>query len=182
MRAFFANGGGVTVSGGEPCRQARQLIPLLKNLQAKGIHTCLDTSGYIMNRYVQEMLEYTDLVLLDVKHIDPAIHEKITGRSNENTLAFASYLEEHDRPFWLRYVLVPGLTDDPKHLHELGKHFQSCKQVRKLEIQPYHKLGVHKWKKLGKKYELEHTPENTIEELRAAKGILEQYFDEVVVN
>lgn len=182
MRSFFANGGGVTLSGGEPCRQARKLIPLLRELRARGIHTCLDTNGYVMNKYVEEMLEYIDLVLLDVKHIDPVIHKRITGRSNENTMTFAHYLEEQHKPFWLRYVLVPGLTDNPEHLHRLGQHFQSFEQVQKLEIQPYHRLGVYKWEKLGMKYALENTPENTSEQLTAAKELFEQYLPEVVVN
>ncbi|TRX48711.1 pyruvate formate lyase-activating protein [Fulvivirga sp. M361] len=182
MKSYFANGGGITISGGEPCCQAKQLITLFKNLQSKGIHTCLDTNGNVMNHYVEEMLEYTDLVLLDVKHIDSAIHKKITGKPNEKTLAFAHYLEEHQKPFWLRYVLVPELSDDPKHLHQLGQYFQSFKQVQKLEIQPYHKLGVHKWELLGKEYPLKDTPENTSQQLEAAKEIFEQYLDEVVIN
>ena len=182
MSPFFANGGGVTVSGGEPCRQAKPLIALFQKLKSKGIHTCLDTTGYFMNQYVEKMLEYTDLVLLDVKHMDPVLHKRITGRSNENTLAFAKYLQEQGKPFWLRYVLVPGLTDDPKHLHQLGQHFQTYGQVQKLEIQPYHKLGIYKWEKLGKEYALKNTPENTPEELEIAKEILEHYFDEIVIN
>ena len=182
MIPFFSNGGGVTISGGEPCRQAKQLIVLFQKLRSKGIHTCLDTTGYFMNEYVEKMLDYTDLVLLDVKHMDPDMHKRITGRSNKNTLAFAQRLEEQGKPFWLRYVLVPGLTDDPKHLHQLGRHFQAYGQVKKMEIQPYHKLGIYKWEKLGMEYALENIPENTPEELETAERILAHYFDEVVIN
>ncbi|GAA4829588.1 pyruvate formate-lyase-activating protein [Algivirga pacifica] len=182
MKPYFSNGGGVTVSGGEPCGQARQLVKLFKRLKEEGLHTCLDTNGYIFNHHVEELLEYTDLVLLDVKHINSAIHKTITGRPNEKVLAFAKHLEEKGKPFWLRYVLVPGLSDDPKHLHELGAHFASYQQLKKLEIQPYHKLGIHKWEHLDKEYPLKDTPENTPEQLAKAKEIFEQYVTEVVIN
>ncbi|MEM7106700.1 MAG: pyruvate formate-lyase-activating protein [Bacteroidota bacterium] len=182
IKPFFANEGGVTVSGGEPCLQAKKLIVLFKELKNRGIHTCLDTNGYVMNKSVAQLVSQTDLVLLDVKHIDPEIHKKITTRSNTKTLAFARYLEDQKRPFWLRYVLVPGLSDRPEHLHQLGRYFQSYRQIRKLEIQPYHKLGEYKWKELGKEYPLTGTPENSPEQLAQAKQIVEHYFDEVVVN
>jgi len=182
MKAYYANGGGLTVSGGEPCCQAKQLIKLFKKLKKEGIHTALDTNGHVLNHYVKELLETTDLILLDVKHINADIHEKVTGRGNEKTLAFAQYLKEINQPFWLRYVLVPGLTDDPKYLHELGEYFQSFENLLKLEIQPYHRLGEHKWEHLGKEYALKDTPENTPEQIKVAQSIFEQYFKEVVVN
>lgn len=182
MKSYYTNGGGVTISGGEPCCQAKQLIKLFGKLKQEGIHTALDTNGHVMNHYVKELLEMTDLVLLDVKHIDSSMHEIVTSKGNEKTLAFAKYLKEINKPFWLRYVLVPGLTDNPKHLHQLGEHFKGYENLVKLEIQPYHKLGVHKWEHLDKEYALKDTPENTIEQLEKAKGIFEQYFKEVVVN
>ncbi|MFY0627654.1 MAG: pyruvate formate lyase-activating protein [Reichenbachiella sp.] len=182
MKSYYTNGGGVTVSGGEPCCQAKQLIKLFTQLKEEGIHTALDTNGHVMNHYVKELLELTDLVLLDVKHIDSSMHEIVTGKDNEKTLAFAKYLQEINKPFWLRYVLVPGLTDNPNHLHQLGKYFKDYENIQKLEIQPYHKLGVHKWKHMDKEYALENTPENTDEQLTKAKKIFEQYFKEVVVN
>ncbi|MGL1887152.1 MAG: pyruvate formate-lyase-activating protein [Reichenbachiella sp.] len=182
MKSYYTNGGGVTISGGEPCCQAKQLVKLFTKLKSEGIHTALDTNGHIMNHYVKDLLELTDLVLLDVKHIDSSMHEIVTDRGNEKTLAFAQYLKEINKPFWLRYVLVPGLTDNPKHLHQLGEYFKGFENIMKLEIQPYHKLGVHKWEHLGKEYALKDTPENTPEQLKAAKGIFEQYFKEVVVN
>ena len=181
-KSYFAYGGGVTVSGGEPCSQARALTKFFKELKKEGIHTALDTNGHIMNHRVEALLEYTDLVLLDVKHIDSSMHEIVTGKSNEKTLAFADYLKKHNKPMWLRYVLVPGLTDKPEHLHQLGKHFKNFENIEKLEIQPYHKLGVHKWEHLGKEYPLEGVSENTPLQLEEAKTIFEQYFDEVVVN
>ena len=182
MKSYFSNGGGLTASGGEPCSQAKQLIPLFKKLYENGVHTALDTNGHIMNHYVKELLDYTDLVLLDVKHIDSAHHKVITGRENTKTLNFASYLREIRKPFWLRYVLVPGLSDNPEHLHQLGQRFQSYENIEKLEIQPYHKLGVHKWKLIGKEYPLEGVPANTPEQVELARSIFSQYFEEVVVN
>ncbi|GAA4835218.1 pyruvate formate-lyase-activating protein [Algivirga pacifica] len=182
MKPYFSNGGGVTISGGEACSQAKGLIPLFKRLKEEGIHTCLDTNGYIFNKYVEELLTYTDLVLLDVKHIDDEKHKVITKRSNKKVLDFAKYLEEQQKVFWLRYVLVPGLSNEEKDLHALGAHFKNYQQIQKLEIQPYHKLGVHKWEHLGMEYPLKDTPENTPEQLKVAKSIFEQYAAEVVVN
>ncbi len=182
MKPYFENGGGVTLSGGEPCGQAKGIIPIFSKLQQEGVHTCLDTNGFVMNHYVEELLDYTDLVLLDVKHIDLAIHQKITGRSNANTLEFARTLETREKPFWLRYVLVPGLSDDPKHLHQLGRHFALYKMIEKVEIQPYHTYGVHKWDSIGLEYPLKDTPKNTPQQIQKAKEIFEEYFREVVVN
>lgn len=182
MKSYFSAGGGVTFSGGEPCLQAKMLIPLMKKLKAEGMHICLDTNGHVFNRYVEEMLQYVDLVLLDVKHINSAKHQHITGRPNEKVLAFAQYLEAHNRPFWLRYVLVPGLSNDPADLHHLGQHFADYQQIEKLEIQPYHTLGVHKWEHLGMDYQLKDTPKNRVDQIATAKDIFDQYFKEVVVN
>jgi pyruvate formate lyase activating enzyme len=182
MKSYYSNGGGFTASGGEPCCQAKQLVKLFRKLKDQEIHTALDTNGYFLNRHVKELLEHTDLVLLDVKHIDDSMHEIVTGKSNKKTLAFADYLREQGKSTWLRYVLVPGLTDNPEHLHKLGQHFKDFENIEKLEIQPYHKLGAHKWQHLGKEYSLKDTPENTPEQLDTAKHIFEQYFANVVVN
>ncbi len=182
MKSYYTNGGGVTVSGGEPCCQAKKLISLFEQLKIEGIHTALDTNGHVMNQYVKNLLELTDLVLLDVKHINDSMHEIVTGKSNHKTLEFANYLREIEKPTWLRYVLVPGLTDKPEHLHELGEYFKDFKNVEKLEIQPYHTLGEHKWEHLGMDYPLKGTPVNTKDQLDKAKEIFEQYFKEVVVN
>jgi pyruvate formate lyase activating enzyme len=179
---FFGTKGGVTISGGEPLWQAKELIPLFKDLHKEGINTCIDTNGNVLNRHVEELLEHTDLVLLDIKHMNNEWHNKITGKDNFTSLKFAEYLKSIDKPTWLRYVLVPNLSDQEEYLHELGKHFKEYDNIEKLEIQPYHKLGVHKYKHLGWDYELEGYEENTVEQLRIAKGILEEYFKNVVVN
>jgi pyruvate formate lyase activating enzyme len=120
--------------------------------------------------------------LLDIKHIESSMHEIITGRENEKVLKFANYLNTIGKPMWLRYVLVPGLTDQHEHLHALGRYFEGYENIEKIEIQPYHELGKHKWGHMGKKYPLEGTPLNTSEQLKSAKEIFEQYFKEVVVN
>ncbi|MEM9339099.1 MAG: pyruvate formate-lyase-activating protein [Bacteroidota bacterium] len=182
MKPYFTNGGGFTASGGEPCFQAKGLIPLFKKLKQAGIHLALDTNGYLMNKYVRELLDLTDLVLLDVKHIDASIHRSLTGKGNEKTLDFASYLKTIGKPMWLRYVLVPGWTDQTECLHRLGQRFAEYANIEKLEIQPYHTLGTHKWELLNKEYVLKDVPANTEEQVAHARRIFMNYFNEVVVN
>ncbi len=182
MKPYFSSGGGVTASGGEPCCQAKNLIPLFKKLKSQGIHTALDTNGYIMNESVKELLKWTDLVLLDIKQMDSSMHEVITGRDNKKILEFASYLKSIGKPSWLRYVLVPGLTDKHEDLESLGEYFRSFENIEKIEIQPYHTLGKHKWQLMDKKYPLEDVSLNTEENIQRVKSILHNYFKEVVVN
>jgi pyruvate formate lyase activating enzyme len=182
QRPFFGKKGGITVSGGEPLLQARELIPLFRNLKEEGFNTCIDTNGSVWNDAVEELLNYTDLVLLDIKEIDDESHRKMTGRSNAGTLRMASHLCERNIPVWVRYVLVPGYTDNPEHLHRLGQFLQPMGNVAKLEIQPYHKLGVHKYEALGWPYRLEGIEQNTQEQLQAAYDIFKQYVPEVIIN
>ena len=182
QRPFFGKKGGVTVSGGEPLMQAKGLIELFSRLKDKGFNTCIDTNGGILNSSTKALLQYTDLVLLDIKHIDTRQHKKLTGMSNERVMAFADYLAEIKQPTWVRYVLVPGYSDSPADLHALGQRMAGMKNIEKLEIQPYHKLGVHKYASLGWKYELSDVPSNTPEQLDTARKIFEAYVKEVVVN
>ena len=182
QRPFFGKKGGITVSGGEPLLQAGELIPLFKALKEEGFNTCIDTNGSVMNSAVEELLTYTDLVLLDIKQFDNTLHQQLTGQSNNRTLEMANYLHEHNIPVWARYVLVPGYTDNAEHLHALGRFLQPLTNVQKLEIQPYHKLGVHKYEALGWTYQLESAPQNTPEQLEQAKTIFEEYLPEVIVN
>lgn len=181
-RPFFGKKGGVTVSGGEPLLQAAALVPFFKMLKEEGFHTCIDTNGSLLNDDVRELLRYTDLVLLDIKEINDEAHRQITHVSNRATLKMAEYLQEKNIPVWVRYVLVPGYTDSEADLDALGRFLQTMKNVQKLEIQPYHKLGIHKYEALGWKYELENVTQNTAEQLQKAKTIFEQYVAEVVVN
>lgn len=131
---------------------------------------------------MEELLRLADLVLLDVKEINPQRHEHITGRSNAQTLRTAEWLEKHDHPFWLRYVLVPGLSDATDDLHALGQHFAGYKQIERVELLPYHTLGVHKYESLGWDYKLKGVKENTPEQLEAAAMVLRKYFPQLVVN
>ena len=182
QKPFFGRRGGVTFSGGEPTVQAKALSPLFDRLHEEGINICLDTNGGIWNSDVEELLAKTDLVLLDVKQINPARHESLTGRSNEQTLKTAQWLEDHNRPFWLRYVLVPGISDFEEDIRTLGEHFRNYKMLQRVEILPYHTLGIHKYESLGQEYMLKGTPHNTPEQLERAKLLFSEYFDNVIMN
>lgn len=183
-KPYFGKKGGVTISGGEPLLQAKSLLPLFKKLKEEGIHTALDTNGRILNHFGKELMDkYTDLVMLDVKHMSEEGYQHITGmKNNQTTFAFSDYREQSKKTMWLRYVLIPGLTDHLELLHKLGEHFKDYKTIEKLEIQPYHKLGVHKWEALGWEYQLKDARENTEEELQKAKKILEPYFRSISIN
>lgn len=184
MKPYFRKNGGVTVSGGEPLLQSKELIPFFKRLKEEGIHTNVDTNGRVLNNFTKLLLDdYTDLVMLDIKHMTEEGYEFITGmRLKETTFKFAAYREASGKKMWLRYVLIPGITNKPELLHAMGDHFKDYKTIEKIEIQPYHKLGIHKWEALGWEYELKDARENTEEEIKNATEILEQYFKKVSVN
>lgn len=182
QQPFFGKKGGITVSGGEPLIQAKGLIELFKALKEAGFHTCIDTNGSLLNDDVKELLDYTDLVLLDIKQAQEERHRKLTGRSNARTLAFADYLAQRGKATWIRYVLVPGYSDAEEDLHALGQRIKDMHNVEKLEIQPYHKLGVHKYASLGWEYALSDVPANKAEALLKAKALFQAYVPEVVIN
>lgn len=184
MKPYFGKNGGVTVSGGEPLLQAKALLPFFKRLKKEGIHTNLDTNGRILNNFTKELLnKYADLVMLDIKHMTEEGYQSITGMRNKNTtFNFAKYRDSSGKKMWLRYVLIPGMTDSPELLHALGNYFKTYKTIERLELQPYHKLGVHKWKALGWEYPIPDARENTDKEIRNAVGILQNYFKKVTVN
>ena len=165
--------GGVTISGGEPLLQAKFVTELFKRLQDMGIHTALDTAGSLsITSEIKELLKYTDLVLLDIKHIDDEKCINLTGASNRNNLAFARYLSSSNIPVWIRQVLVPGITDDKQDLLNLKDFLSSLDNIEKIEILPYHNLGKEKWIKLGKTYPLEGVPVAPEEDVTKAKEIL----------
>ncbi|WP_105617363.1 pyruvate formate-lyase-activating protein [Vallitalea okinawensis] len=151
--------GGVTASGGDPLLQPEFVKDLFKRCQEEGIHTALDTSGFIDVDTVKDVLEYTDLVLLDIKNMDPKRYTEITKVSLAPTLKFANYLKEINKPLWVRYVLVPGLSDNIDAIKALGEYLQSFDNLEKLEILPFHKMGEYKWEELGYKYTLSETKE-----------------------
>lgn len=182
QKAFFGKKGGITFSGGEPTLQAEALIPLFKELKAHNIHICLDTNGAIWNKNVEELFGLTDLVLLDIKEFNPERHRALTGRSNEQTLRTAKWLEENARPTWLRYVLVPGYSDFEEDIRSLGESLGKYRNIQRVEILPYHRLGVHKYEAMGWDYQLKEVKENSPEQLEQAEKIFKEYFGKVVVN
>ena len=182
QKPFFGKRGGVTFSGGEPTVQAKALSPLFDKLHGEGINICLDTNGGVWNSDVEELLGKTDLVLLDVKQFNPERHESLTGRSNTQTLKTAEWLEEHGKPFWLRYVLVPGISDFEEDIRALGEHFKDYRMLQRVEILPYHTLGVHKYESLGQEYRLKDIKHNTPDQLDRALQLFSQYFDCVILN
>ena len=146
---FEASGGGVTVSGGEPLLQLEFVTELFRRLQELNIHTALDTAGSIpINSKIKNLLKYTNLVLLDIKHIDNEKSIDLVGTSNKNNLSFAKYLSDNRIPMWIRQVLVPGYTDDEQDLLKLKAFISNLNSVKKVEILPYHSLGKFKWEKL----------------------------------
>lgn len=174
--------GGVTATGGEPLLQVDFLIELFKKLKARGIHTALDTSGFIFNSRVKEILEYTDLVLLDVKHIDPNQYQKITGVKIDSTLQFLDYLGEIKKPAWIRYVLVPGLSDQDESIEALSKHLGQYDNIEKIELLPFHKMGEYKWEELGIDYPLKDTPEPDKATVVQAMALLKKHNMNVTTN
>ncbi len=182
QKPFFGKRGGVTISGGEPTLQRVALLHLFRKLHAEGINTALDSNGRLLNDEVKALLEETDYLLLDVKHINDAWHQRLTSVSNQSVLEVAAWREQTGKTMWLRYVLVPGWTDQPEYLHQLGAYFKEYKSIAKIEIQPYHRLGVHKWEALGKQYELADVDPPGREDLQQVVDIFSQYFREVVVN
>lgn len=182
QKPFFGKKGGITFSGGEPTFQAKALIPLFRMLKEAGIHICVDTNGGIWNEDVKELLSLADLVLLDIKEFNDARHKILTERSNTQTLKTAAWLEENQKPFWLRYVLVPGYSFFREDIEALGDHFKDYQSIQRIEILPYHTLGVHKYEAMNMEYKLKNVKQNTPEQLEEAKALFEKYFKIVYVN
>lgn len=177
-RSFWGNNGGVTVSGGEPLLQIEFIIEYFKLCKTAGVHTTIDTCGAPFTyeepffSQFQELMKYTDLLLFDIKHIDPEGHLKLTGASNESVLQMAEYLNEIDKPIWVRHVLVPTRTDYDEYLIRLGDYVETLDNVQKFEILPYHKLGVYKYEALGIPYRLKGVEPPTEERIANARQLL----------
>ena len=176
---YFGTTGGLTVSGGEPLLQIDFVIELFKSVKRYGINTALDTSGYLFNENNAELLskyeeldKYCDLYLLDVKHIRDDEHKALTGVSNVNTLAYAKWLSNRGAKIWIRHVLVPGYTDNDEYLTELSAFINTLKGVEKVEVLPYHTMGVVKYQNLGYDYPLKDVTAPTKERVLHAKNIL----------
>lgn len=169
------SGGGITVSGGEPLLQPAFVSELFAKCREKGIHTVLDTSGFIdMDKHqeLNRLLSNTDLVLLDIKHPCDTKHRAITGVGREKPAAFAHMLSELSIPVWVRYVLVPGYTDSEEDLHATADFIKSLKNVERVEVLPYHSMGRYKWEELGEAYPLDGIPEPDEASIEKARQIL----------
>ncbi|MBF2066285.1 MAG: pyruvate formate lyase-activating protein [Calothrix sp. C42_A2020_038] len=166
-----ASGGGVTISGGEPLFQPNFIREIFKRCQELGINTALDTSGFCNLESAKAVLDFVDLVLLDIKSFDPATYTKVTSVSIEPTLALAKYLNEINKPTWIRFVLVPGLTDDPNNIAGLADFITTLNNVERVEVLPFHKMGEYKWQELGFEYLLKDTPTPSSQQVQAALDI-----------
>lgn len=177
-RNYWGKNGGITVCGGEPLLQVDFLIEFFQLAKEKNVHTVIDTAGNPFTTEepwiskFAELMKLTDLFLLDIKEIDSARHKSLTGHGNENILEMARYLSDHGKDMWIRHVLVPNLTDDEEGLKELDRFISTLKTVKRVEILPYHTMGVFKYDKLGIKYPLEGVPTPTEEEVKRAEKLL----------
>lgn len=175
----FYRSGGVTATGGEPMMQMEFLTALFRDLKKHGIHTCIDSSGVMFNpdntaylRNLDELLSLTDLVLLDIKHMDDQKHKRLTGHSNRQVLNFAKYLDSRNVPVWIRHVIVPGITFYKEYLMDLGTFIAGLNNVQALDVLPYHSMGKSKYESLGMEYPLKDTPEPSREDAQAAKQVI----------
>jgi pyruvate formate lyase activating enzyme len=171
----FIRTGGVTVSGGEPLLQPEFVLELFKKCKEAGIHTAVDTSGYLLNDKIKAALEYTDLVLLDIKHIDPDKYQKLTNKPLQPTLHFVDYLEKIGKPIWVRYVLVPGYSDHEDDLHKWANYVSSLSHVERVDILPFHQMGIQKWQQLGINYPLSKVSPPSIEQIQSVETIFRKY-------
>ena len=177
-KSYWKDGGGITVSGGEPLMQIDFMIELFRLAKENGINTAIDTSGAPFTREepffgkFNELMKYTDLLLVDIKHIDEEQHKILTGRTNENILDMARYLSEIGKPVWIRHVLVPERTDNDEYLKKLKNFINELKNVQRIEILLYHTFGEYKWKELGLEYPLTGIEPPAAERVENAKQIL----------
>lgn len=180
FRAYWGDNGGITVSGGEALLQIDFLLELFEKAKQRGIGTCLDTSVQLFTRKspffekFERLMELTDTVLLDIKHIDDEEHRKLTRHSNANILDCARYLSEIDKPVWIRHVLIPGITDKDEYLVRLRDFLSTLHNIERIEVLPYHTLGVYKYEKLGIDYPLKDVQPPAAERVANANDILQQ--------
>jgi len=177
--AAFYKKGGITVTGGEALMQIDFLLELFQLAKQKNIHTCLDTSGITYhpgtssyNEKLDALMAVTDLVMLDIKHIDPESHKVLTGHDNAGILAFAKYLEQKNIPVWIRHVVVPGITDGEEQLARLGAFLGTLSNIKALDVLPYHIMGITKYEQLGIEYPLNGVPPATKDQAAKAKKVI----------
>ncbi len=167
----FIKKGGLTISGGEPLMQPAFVHAMFAMAKAEGLHTTLDTSGFVGQKASDELLDLTDLVLLDIKSFSPMTHKLVTGVCVDQTLKFAKRLEARGNKVWIRFVLVPGLTDNPRNIEGLAQFVSGLNNVERVEILPFHKMGEDKYTRAGLPYQLGNTPPPTADQIAAARNI-----------
>ena len=185
-RAFYKKGG-ITATGGEPMMQMEFLIELFAKAKSEGVHTCLDTSGIMFtgtkedgtpeDTKIEKLMEVTDLVMLDIKHMNEEAHKDLTAHSNHKILEFARYLDSIGKPVWIRHVVVPGITDHEESLAAVGNFLRTLSNVEKLEVLPYHALGKVKYDNLGMEYRLKDTPQMSKDKAKEAEAIIKKYWE-----
>lgn len=172
----FLRSGGITATGGEPLAQPEFLAELFALAKSKGVHTCLDTSAGVYSpensKKIDEALKFTDLVMLDIKHIDPYEHKKLTGVGNRHILSFAEHIRDLGIPLWIRHVVVPGITDSRDQLFRLGEYLSTLRNLKALDVLPYHDMARKKYAELGMDYPLPDTPPLPKEDAIKAKEII----------
>lgn len=174
---FDTSGGGITVSGGEPLLQMPFVTELFKECKKRGIHTNIDTSGDLRlsdkrKEQLTELLDVTDMMMLDIKLMDSEGHEKLTGKTNEHILELGRFVASTNTPMWIRRVLVPGVTDGEEDLEKTAEYIRSLKVVEKVEVLPYHSMGEYKWEQMGYEYPLKGKEAPTEEQVKHAEAIL----------
>lgn len=174
-RIFRTTGGGITLSGGEALMQPAFTASILRGAREMGIHTALDTSGFLGAMATDEMIEDTNLVLLDVKSGDPDTYRKVTGRDLQPTISFGDRLAQHGTEVWVRFVLVPGLTDDPDNIDRVGRIVEKWPNVSRLEVLPFHQMAIDKWKNLGMTYTLEDVKPPSVEHVDKVREQLRRF-------
>lgn len=171
-RAYFGREGGVTLSGGEPLMQAEFAAEILRHCREIGIHTAVDTSGACLNEAVERALEETDLVILDLKHTDPAAYRELTGGSLAQTLRFLDYVRREEKPLWVRQVIVPGVNDTEEQALALADLLRDVPALQRVELLPYHRMGLKKWQALGLRSPLQGVPEAEAEEVKRLEAVV----------
>jgi len=168
-------GGGVTITGGEPLIQRDFSREVFRRCQEMGIHTTLDTSGFAHQNVAAAVLEHVDLVMLCIKAFDADTHLKLTGVPREPSLRFAEYLHSINKPTWIRFVLVPGITDSAANVQGLAKFLAPMTNIEKVDILPFHKMGEYKWERMGFDYELKDTPAPSAAQVQQVMDIFRQH-------
>ena len=180
---YDRTGGGVTFSGGEPLLQGEFLLETLKLLKSEGFNTAIDTSGYGDKRYYKDILKYTDVVLLDIKHFSNEGYKEVTGKSMKGFYEFSSYLNEFKGKIWFRHVMVPGITDNNKSILKIFDNISHlCDKIDRIEILPYHKMGLEKYNELEREYLLEGVPEMDITIAKEFENVLMELLEKEKLN